>query len=162
MGILDQDIKYLSGVGPRRTKILNSELSLRTWGDLLEYYPYKYVDRSKIYPIRELDGSMPFVQIKAKILSFEEFSMSTRRKRIVAHVSDGTAVADVVWWNGRKYIYDNYKTGVDYVFFGRPGVYGGRYQFANPDIEKAEDLELSSMGMQPYYITTEKMKKSGM
>ncbi len=162
MGILSQDIKYLQGVGPRRTQILSSELNIKTWGDLLEYYPYKYVDRSKIYTIRELNGSVPFVQIKAKILSFEEFAAGTRRKRIVAHVSDGTGVADIVWWNGTKYIYDRYKVGREYIVFGRPGLYGGRYQFANPDMEKAEDVELSSMGMQPYYITTEKMKKAGL
>ncbi len=162
MGILDQDIKYLPGVGPRRTQILAAELNIRTWGDLLEYYPYKYVDRSKIYTIRELEGSMPFVQIQATILSFEEFSMGPRRKRIVAHVADGTGVADIVWWNGGKYVYNSYKQGGTYIIFGRPSVYGGRYQFANPDIEKVDETDLAAKGMQPYYITTEKMKKSGL
>ncbi len=162
MDILSQDIKYLPGVGPHRTHILNTELGICTWGDLLEYYPYKYVDRSKIYTIAELDGSMPFVQIKATILSFEEFPMGARKKRIVAHVGDGTGVADIVWWNGGKYVYNSYKEGGEYVIFGRPSVYAGRYQFANPDIEKAEKVELSSMGMQPYYNTTERMKKSGL
>ncbi|MCD8288646.1 MAG: ATP-dependent DNA helicase RecG [Prevotella sp.] len=162
MSILDQDIKYLPGVGPRRTQILAAELNIRTWGDLLEYYPYKYVDRSKIYSIGELEGSMPFVQIRAKILSFEEFAMGARRKRIVAHVSDGTGVADIVWWNGGKYVYKSYKQGGEYIIFGRPAVYGGRYQFANPDIEKADAADLVVKGMQPYYITTEKMKKAGL
>ncbi len=160
--ILEQDIKYLPGVGPRRTQILNSELGIRTWGDLLEYYPYKYVDRSKIYTIGELEGSMPFVQIKARILSFEEFAIMGHKKRIVAHVTDGTGVADIVWWNGRKYIYDKYLVGVEYIIFGHPIQYSGRYQFANPDIEKADSVELHTIGMQPYYITTERMKKSGL
>ncbi len=162
MSILDQDIRFLPGIGPRRTQILAAELNIRTWGDLLEYYPYKYVDRSKIYSIRELEGSMPFVQIRAKILSFEEFAMGARRKRIVAHVSDGTGVADIVWWNGGKYVYKSYKQGGEYIIFGRPAVYGGRYQFANPDIEKADAADLVVKGMQPYYITTEKMKKAGL
>lgn len=160
--ILSQDINYLPGVGPRRKEILNRELNIFTWGDLLEYYPYKYVDRSKIYTIDELDGTMPFVQIKARILSFEEFAMGARKKRIVAHVSDGHGVADIVWWKGGKYIYDNYKVGREYVIFGKPGVYNRRYQFAHPDMENADDVEPSSRGMRPYYMTTEKMKKAGL
>lgn len=79
--ILDQDIKYLTGVGPKRKEILEKELHISTWGDLLEYYPYKYVDRSRIYRTTELQGNMPFVQIKGKILSFEEFAMGGRKKR---------------------------------------------------------------------------------
>ena len=160
--ILNQDIKFLSGVGPRRTEILNRELGIFTWRDLLEYYPYKYVDRSRIYAIRELDGTMPFVQIRGRILSFEEFPMGAHRKRVVAHFGDGTGVVDLVWWQGAQYVYKTYKVGIDYVVFGKPGVYGGRYQFVHPDMDKAEDMELSSMGMQPYYVTTEKMKKSGL
>ena len=160
--ILGQDIKFLSGVGPHRTEILNRELNIFTWRDLLEYYPYKYVDRSRIYAINELDGTMPFVQIRGRILSFEEFSMGGHRKRVVAHFSDGRGVVDLVWWQGAQYVYKTYKVGVDYVVFGKPGIYGGRYQFAHPDMEKAENLELSSMGMQPYYITTERMKKAGL
>ncbi len=160
--ILSQDITYLLGVGPRRTQILNHELNIYTWGDLIEYYPYKYVDRSKIYTIAELNGSMPFVQIKARILSFEEFAMGARKKRIVAHVSDTTGIADIVWWNGGKYIYNKYKVNGEYIIFGRPTFYGGRYQFANPDIEKVDDVSLATRGMQPYYITTEKMKKAGL
>ncbi len=160
--ILNQDIKFLAGVGPQRTSILNRELNITTWGDLLEYYPYKYVDRSRIYAISELDGTMPFVQIRGRILSFEEFPMGGKRKRVVAHFSDGHGVVDLVWWQGAQYVYKAYKVGVDYIVFGKPGVYGGRYQFTHPDIDKAESLELSSMGMQPYYVTTEKMKKSGL
>lgn len=79
MDILSQDIMYLSGVGPRRKDVLNQQLNIKTWGDLLEYYPYKYVDRSKIYRINELSGDIPYVQIKGKILSFEEFVMSPRK-----------------------------------------------------------------------------------
>lgn len=160
--LLGQDIKYLSGVGPKRREILGRELNIQTWRDLLEYYPYKYVDRSKIYRIDELDGSMPFVQIKGRILSFEEFSMGPRKKRVVAHFSDGHGVVDLVWWQGTQYVYKSYKVQVEYVVFGKPTIFGGRYQFAHPEIEKAEDVTLSACRMQPYYITTDRMKKSGL
>lgn len=160
--LLNQDIKYLPGVGPRRKELLSKELGINTFGDLLEYYPYKYVDRSKIYAISELTGDMPFVQIKGQILSFEEFEMGHRRKRIVAHMTDGTGLVDLVWFSRAQYITRDYKVNVEYIVFGRPTVYNGRYQFAHPDIEKATDVKLSEMGMQPYYITTEKMKNTGL
>ena len=162
MNILSQDIMYLPGVGPNRKEIFNKELSVRTWGDLLEYYPYKYVDRSRIYAIHELTGDMPFVQIRGRILSFEEFEMSARKKRVVAHFSDGHGVVDLVWFTGTKFVYSNYKVNEDYIVFGRPTVFNGRFQFTHPDIDRASDLQLSEMGMQPYYTTTELMKKRGL
>ncbi len=162
LNILDQDIQYLQGVGPKRQAILNKELNISTWRDLLEYYPYKYVDRSKVYRISDLSGDMPFVQIKGHILSFEEYAVSARKKRIVAHFSDGTGVCDLVWFQGTQYLYKNYKVGEEYIVFGKPGFYNGRYRFAHPDIDRTADIQLSSMGMQPYYMTTEKMKKAGL
>ena len=161
MDILSQDIMYLPGVGPNRKDIFNKELDIHTWGDLLENYPYKYVDRSRIYAIHELTGDMPFVQIRGKILSYEEFEMSPRKKRVVAHFSDGRGVVDLVWFSGAQYVYKNYKVNEDYIVFGRPTVYNGRFQFSHPDIDRAQDLQLSEMGMQPYYTTTELMKKRG-
>ncbi len=159
-------------MGPRRTEILQKELGISTCGQLLEYYPYKYVDRSHIYSIDELQPDMPFVQLKGKILSFEEFSQGPRKKRIVGHFSDGHGVVDLVWFNGTKYVYQQYKVGVEYIVFGKPGIYGGRYQFTHPDIdpvsevEKLRSSEVESqplnLGMQPYYMTTEKMKNSGL
>ena len=94
--MLDQDITYLPGVGPHRKEILSKELNIHTFGDLLEYYPYKYVDRSRLYRIADLQGTQPFVQIKGQILSFEEFVMGVRKKRIVAHFTDGTGIVDLV------------------------------------------------------------------
>ncbi|MGN1375250.1 MAG: ATP-dependent DNA helicase RecG [Prevotella sp.] len=161
LNILEQDIQYLGGVGPRRKTLLEKELGIKTFKDLIEYYPYKYVDRSRIYLIKELSGDMPFVQIKATILSFETFEMGFHRTRLVAHVTDGTGVADIVWFSGAKYIMTNYKLRHEYIIFGRPTIFNGRYQFAHPDIDKVEDIQISQMGLQPYYITTEKMKKAG-
>lgn len=162
MNILDQDIMYLPGVGPNRKKMLSKELSIETYGDLLEYYPYKYVDRSKVYTVHELTGDMPFVQVVGRILSFETFEMGPRKERVVAHFSDGTGIMDLVWFNGGKYAKQTYKIGTKYLIFGRPGVFNNRIQVQHPDIDLAEKVELSAMGMQPYYNTTEKMKKAGM
>ena len=153
---------YLSGVGPRRKEVLSKELNISSWGDLLEYYPYKYIDRSRIYSIRELTADMPFVQIRGRILSFDEMKMSERKKVVVAHFSDGTGVADLVWFSNAQYVYKTYKTGEDYIVFGRPTAYGHRIQIAHPDIDRASELQLSTMGMQPYYVTTDRMKKMGL
>lgn len=159
--ILDQDIMYLPGVGPRKKEILSKELNINTFGDLLEYYPYKYVDRTQIYRIAQLQGDMPYVQLKGRILSFEEFDMGPRRKRLVAHFSDGWNVADLVWFQGTKYVLNTYKVGVDYIVFGKPSMYGGRFQIAHPDIDEVTELKLTEMGMQPHYGTSERMKKAG-
>ena len=143
--------------------MLSQELGIETFGDLLQYYPYKHVDRSRLYDIGELNGDMPFVQVKGHILSFETFKMSARKERVVAHFTDGTGkVMDLTWFNGGKYAKQSYKIGTEYVIFGRPNVFNGRINVTHPDIDAADKLELSAMGMQPYYNTTEKMKKSGL
>lgn len=160
--ILKQDIMYVSGVGPTKKQILNKELGIKTIGDMLEYYPYKYVDRSRVYTISSLTQDMSFVQIKGRILSFETFQMGIKKKRLVAHFGDGTGVVDLVWFSGTQYVTKNFKVGIDYIIFGKPSIFGGRFQFTHPEIEKAENLQLSQMGMQPYYVTTEKMKNSGL
>ncbi|QUB90777.1 ATP-dependent DNA helicase RecG [Prevotella denticola] len=161
MDILSQDIMYLQGVGPRRKEILSRELGIRTYRDLLEYFPYKYVDRTKVYLISELSPDMPFVQIKGRIIRFEETETGKRRKRIIAHFTDGHGICDLVWFNGTKYVYQNYQLNREYVVFGKPAVFNGRFQFSHPDIDDAAQLQLNDMGMQPFYITTEKMKKAG-
>ena len=162
MDILDQDVKYLPGVGPNRKKMLSNELGIETFGDLLEYYPYKYVDRSKVYTIHELTGDMPYVQVIGHILSFETYPMGPRKERVVAHFSDGTAICDLTWFNGGKYAKQTYKIGVEYLVFGKPTIFNNRINFTHPDLDDASKVDLSAMGMQPYYNTTEKMKKSGL
>ena len=159
MDVLSQDIMYLPGVGPNRKKVLSQELGIETFGDLLEYYPYKYVDRSKVYKIHELTGEMPFVQVVGRILSFDTFEMGPHKERVVAHFTDGTGIMDLVWFNGGKYAKQNYKTGTSYVVFGKPSVYNSRIQVQHPEIDEAANVDVSAMGMQPYYNTTEKMKK---
>ncbi len=159
--ILDQDILFLPSVGTKTKEILSKELGIRSYGDLLEYYPYKYVDRSKIFHISELTSDMPFVQLKGKILSYEEVDIGKRNKMLVAHFSDGYGVVDLVWFRSAQYIIKSYKVGTEYIVFGKPSAYNGRFQFAHPDIDDASKLQISEMGMQPFYGLTENMKKRG-
>ena len=154
-----RDIKYLSGVGPQKAAVLNKELEIYSLHDLLYYFPYKYVDRSRIYYIHEIDGNMPYIQLKGKILGFETFGEG-RQRRLLAHFSDGTGVVDLVWFQGIKYVTNKYKLHEEYIVFGKPTVFNGRINVAHPDIDSPADLKLSSMGLQPYYNTTEKMKRS--
>ena len=159
--LLSQDIMYLPGVGPRRREILERQLNIKTWGDLLEYYPYKYVDRSKVYAIRELRGDMPEIQIKGHILRYEEVGEG-RKKRVIGHFTDGQDIINLVWFHPGKWIYENYKVGEEFIVFGKPSPYNGFYQIVHPDMEKADKIVLNEMGMQPYYITTQHMKDTGL
>lgn len=159
--ILDQDILFLPSVGTKTKEILSKELGIHSYGDLLEYYPYKYVDRSKIFHISELTSDMPFVQLKGKILSYEEVDIGKRNKMLVAHFSDGYGVVDLVWFRSAQYIIKSYKVGTEYIVFGKPSAYNGRFRFAHPDIDDASKLQISEMGMQPFYGLTENMKKRG-
>ena len=156
-----RDIKYLQGVGPQRATMLNKELEIFSLHDLLYYFPYKYVDRSRLYYIHEIDGNMPYIQLKGQILSFETVGEG-RQRRLVAHFSDGTGVVDLVWFQGIKYLMGKYKAHEEYIVFGKPTVFNGRINMAHPDIDPAKDLTLSTMGLQPYYNTTEKMKRAGL
>ena len=156
-----RDIKYLTGVGPQRAAILNKEVGIYSLHDLLYYFPYKYVDRSRIYTIREIDGSMPYIQLKGEILSFESVGEG-RQHRLVAHFSDGTGIIDLVWFQGIKYILGRYKVHQEYIVFGKPTVFNGRFNIAHPDMDAAADVKPSAMGMRPYYNTTEKMKRSSL
>ena len=159
--LASRDIKYLSGVGPQRASVLNKELNIYSLHDLLYYFPYKYVDRSRIYYIHEIDGTMPYIQLKAEILGFETIGEG-RQRRLIAHFSDGTGIVDLVWFQGIKFLVGKYKVHQEYIVFGKPSVFNGRINIAHPDIDNASELKLSTMGLQPYYNTTEKMKRSSL
>ena len=156
-----RDIKFLQGVGPQRATLLNKELNIFSLHDLLYNFPYKYVDRSRLYYIHEIDGNMPYIQLKGQILSFEAIGEG-RNRRLVAHFSDGTGVVDLVWFQGIKYLTGRYKVHEEYIVFGKPTVFNGRVNIAHPDIDSPNDLNLSAVGLLPYYNTTEKMKRSGL
>ena len=159
--LAQRDVKYLTGVGPARAALLEKELQVRTLEDLLYYFPYKYIDRSRLFKIKELDGNMPYVQLQGHILSFETVGEGAR-KRLVAHFTDGTGIVDLVWFQGLKFILDKYRPNAEYVAFGKPTVFGGRINLAHPDLDPPDRLDISGMGMVPYYNTTDKMKRAGL
>lgn len=154
-----RDIKFLTGVGPQKADVLNRELKIFSLHDLLFYFPYKYIDRSRIFQVREVDGNMPYIQLKGKIVGFETFGEG-RQRRLVGHFSDGTGVLDLVWFQGIKYVTGKYKLHEEYIVFGKPSAFNGRVNIAHPDVDKPEDMQLSTLGLQPYYYTTDKMKRS--
>ncbi|MDD4608810.1 MAG: ATP-dependent DNA helicase RecG [Bacteroidaceae bacterium] len=153
-----QDITYVHGVGPQRAEMLKKEINVVTVYDLFYYFPYKYVDRSRVYRISDIDGNMPFIQLKGEILHLEVIGEG-RTRRMVAHFSDGTGVVDLVWFRGLKFLAGRFKLHKEYIVFGKPTSFNGRINIAHPDVDEAETLTLSTMGLQPYYNTSEKMKR---
>ena len=159
--LLETELTYLPGIGPKRAETLQKELGLKTWGDLLYYFPYKHIDRSRLYRTSELTSNMPFVQIRGQFISFEQMGEG-RRKRLIGHFTDGYGWVDCVWFNSQQYILKTVKLHTDYIVFGRPSLFNDRINLTHPDIDPADTLMLSKMSMQPYYQTTERMKKAGL
>lgn len=153
------DIKYLPGVGPKRADLLNKELEIHTYLDLLHYYPYKYIDRSKTYKISEIDGSMPYIQLRGRIVSYNTHGEGARR-RLTSLFSDGTGVIELVWFKGIRYITERYKPGTEYTLFGRPTLFNGKFNIAHPELDPIDDRIDNTTGLQGYYNTTEKMKNA--
>lgn len=151
-------VQYLPGVGQSRAALLSKELNINTLHDLLYYFPYKHIDRSRLYYINEIDGNMPYIQLKGRILSYETVGTG-RKMRLVGHFSDGTGFIDLVWFQFGSYIQKKYKLNTDYIVFGKPTVFNGRINLAHPDIDAANELDLSEIGLRPYYNTTERMKR---
>lgn len=152
------DIKYLPGVGPKKAEILNKEIDIFSVDDLLRYYPYKYIDKSRIYYVHEVDGNMPYIQLKGRITAFETFGQG-RNKRLVAHFTDGTGFIDLVWFQGHRFITDKYKVNSPYLVFGKPTVFGNRFNIAHPDIDPFIEGKTEQSALSGYYNTTEKMKR---
>ena len=161
LDITTRDIKFLPGVGEQRATLLSRELGIRSLYDLLYYFPYKYIDRSRVFKVSELGGQLQHVQLLGEIRSFEEMGEGASR-RLVAHFTDGTAFVDLVWFRGIKFAKNRLKLNTRYVVFGKPSVFNGRVNIAHPDVDDASLLKLDTMGLQPYYNTTEKMKRSGL
>ncbi len=152
---------YLPGVGPARAKLLREEMGIRTADDLANYFPFKHIDRTRIYYCHELSGDMPFVQLKGRILSYEAEGRG-RKSRLIAHFTDGQGIVDLVWFNAHKWVTETYKTDHEYIVFGKPTWFNGRFQISHPDIDDASTLTLSTMGMQPFYSIPVKAAKRGM
>jgi len=159
-GYLQQDIKFLSGVGPKRAELLNKELSIFLFEDLLYYFPYKYIDRSKFYKISELKPNLPYIQLKGKISRFEMVG-GGNKKRLVASFFDGTGIIELVWFKGLSYIQKNLLLYTEYIVFGKPGFFSGKYNIIHPEVENAlKSQNVITANLQAHYNTSEKLKKS--
>lgn len=158
MDLSMQDIKYLPGVGPKKASLFAAELGIRSVEDLLRHFPYKYVDRSRFYYIHEINGNMPYIQVKGQILKFDKIGEG-KNMRLSAIFTDGKDTIELVWFKGIKFILEKYKTGVTYVVFGKPAPFNGKYNIVHPEIEPGTQKSIDELaGLQPFYNTSEKMK----
>lgn len=152
---LDNDIKYLPGVGPKRAELLNKELGVYTFGDLLYYFPFRHVDRSTIHKISEVNGEMPYIQLLGRFITFTAVGEGARR-RLQALFTDGTGTIEVVWFNRVKSLQETLKTGVEYLLFGKPTVFKNHYNIVHPEID-VYNPDQTAMGLQGVYNLTEKL-----
>lgn len=150
------DIKFLSGVGPKRAEMLAKQLDIHSFRDLLYYFPFRYIDRSSIYKIANLQGDMPYIQLKGRFLGFTAHGEGARR-RLHALFNDGSGTIEVVWFNRVKYIQENYHTGVEYILFGKPTMFNGRYNLTHPEIDVYKP-EAEIKGLQGVYYITETLR----
>jgi ATP-dependent DNA helicase RecG len=158
-GFLEQEIKFLPGVGPKRAELLKKELKIKTFGDLIYYFPYKYIDRTKFYNISEIHAQMPYIQIKGKIRTMETVGEGNKQ-RLTARFYDETGSLELVWFRAIKWQKENLKLNKEYIVFGKPSEFNGRINVVHPEMETEEEKQLKPSGLfQGYYITTEKMKK---
>jgi ATP-dependent DNA helicase RecG len=156
---LAQDIKFLPGVGPKRAELLKKELRIETFGDLIYYFPYKYIDRTKFYKVSEIHAQMPHIQVKGKISTFELIG-SGPKQRLVASFHDETGRIELIWFQSIKWIRENLKVNTTYTIFGKPSEFSGRLSVVHPEIESEGDIALSPSGIfQAHYNTTENLKK---
>ncbi|HUW92530.1 MAG TPA: ATP-dependent DNA helicase RecG [Bacteroidales bacterium] len=156
--VLDTEIKFLPGVGPKRAELLTAEAGIQTFRDLLSYFPYKYVDKTRFYNISELDTDMQYVQIRGKIRRFTTEGGGTA-KRLIADFYDDTGLVRLVWFKGQKWVLNAYKTDKEYIIFGKPTLFSGSFNIVHPEIEEAEKKAARvSSALVAQYSTTEKMK----
>jgi len=157
MGMLDTSIKFLSGIGPKRSEILQKEIEVSTYDDLLHYFPYKYVDRSRFYSISEIEGTSSYIQLKGHFLSFQMMGGGPKM-RMNAVFADETGTMKVTWFHGLRFVVGKYNTKDTYTLFGKPTFFSGQYSMAHPEVEVYAPDSPSQAGLQPFYNTTEKMK----
>jgi ATP-dependent DNA helicase RecG len=156
---LDQDIKFLPGVGPKRANLLSSELKVKTYRDMLYCFPYKYVDRTRFYTIREINSKLPYIQSKGRITGMEMVGEG-RKQRLVAFFTDGTGILELIWFKGIKYVKPTLKTNIEYVVFGKATEFNGQYNIVHPELEVvSEEPEKKNGFIQALYNTSEKLKK---
>jgi ATP-dependent DNA helicase RecG len=156
-GFFDTPIEYLKGVGPQRAALLNKELNIFTFGDLLQHYPHRYEDRTRFFSIKEMNEEMTQVQLKGKITN-KDLVGTGFKKRLVADFRDETGEVELIWFQGVNWINDKIKTGVEYVVFGKPSKYGKKYSLAHPEIEVLTVQNEKDAKLHPVYPLTEKLR----
>ena len=157
-GFFDTRIEFLKGVGPQRSALFNKELEVFTYADLIQYYPFRYEDRTRFYKISELNDQLPNVQIKGVLLKTETIG-SRAKKRLVAYVKDDTGQVELVWFKGIKWVMRKLQTGVTYSVFGKPTRYGSKINMAHPEIEVFINDQQEPGFLSPVYHTTETLKR---
>ena len=160
--LLQSPISYLKGVGPQRGEVLQKELHIKTFGDLLLHYPFRYIDRSIIHKINELTPFTQFIQLKGKINGFRQLG-DKKSKRLIASFYDGTGEIELVWFQSVDFILKTLKPNVELLVFGKPSLFNGAYNIIHPEVEIfTDELKVSGKGLQPVYSSTEKMKKKNL
>ena len=160
---LDNDIKFVSGVGEVRAKLLAKEIGVQTLRDMLYHFPFRYIDRTQMYQIKDINehSSSAYVQFRAKVTG-KSFTGEGRKRRFSIFVSDGTGSAELIWFQGIKWVEKRFELGREYVIFGRPSFYRGELSMVHPEMElvdKALSRKVES-GLQGIYSTTEKLSSA--
>lgn len=158
---LNMDVKYIKGVGPVRAELLDKELGIKTVGDLLYHFPYRYIDRTEVHRISELVEDMPYVQLKGQIFDITSEGEG-RKKRLRATFSDGSGWVDLIWFNQIKFVEKNLKCNKTYLLLGKPAMWNGRFSIAHPEMDDAEKVNTMDGTLQALYHTTDRMKKSAL
>jgi ATP-dependent DNA helicase RecG len=156
-GYFDTKIEYLKGVGPQKAELLNKELQIFTFGEMISHFPFRYEDRTTFYKINQLNADLQHVQIIGQIVSLEMLGEG-RRKRLVAYFKDDTGVMELTWFKGIQWVSKRLMTGVTYVVFGKPNQFGRKFSIAHPEFEPLTQLKEEKRYLQPIYPTTEKLK----
>ncbi len=160
--ILESNIKFLQGVGPKRAELLSKELNINTFKDLLHFFPFRYVDRSKIYSISEIESTMSYIQIRGSIAKMTEVGEGLKKRRLIITLKDSSGTVDLVFFKGIKWIKEklNYKS--EYIIFGKPTIFNQTINFVHPEIEDSNSQSVNSQeNMIGVYPSTEKLRNSG-
>ncbi|MBC7382139.1 MAG: ATP-dependent DNA helicase RecG [Bacteroidia bacterium] len=158
---LSTPVEYLKGVGPAKGDLLKKELQIFTFNDLLFHFPYRHIDRSKVYKISEVNGELPFIQLRGKLSNMRTLG-SAGAQRLVAELRDGSGMIELVWFQGHKWLKDALKADKTYLVFGKPNEFNGSYSMVHPNMDDPDDVETKKyLHIMPLYTTTEKMKARG-
>jgi len=159
--LLDTPIEFLKGVGPKRAELLRKELGIATYYDLLTYYPFRYVDKSRILRINEVNSDTAYIQVKGKVTD-RQLVGKGGGMRFVITLRDETGFMELVWFQGIAWVKDKYPPGTELIAFGKPTLFGGKYNMAHPEIELATEYYATPADpLHPLYFTTEKIKQKG-